>query len=146
MKYLKLFEGQKEREELGELIPELDELFQDLKDHGFKIEIKQEPTHSFDFSENDIAISYKYINNEYINNDQLDCLYVKIDKYRNSYIDDIFINNLLFIESYSKEELNLKVNYYFYSDKAWHGCYYKNIKDLPKDEIIHKICICFIKA
>ena len=148
MKYLKLFEGQKEREELGELIPELDELCQDLKDHGFIIKHNVIDDETFFNS----SLSFLSANNsKYLNKNLIvDGLWLEITKlshtiYQSFYIDDIK-NDLLFIESYTEGELSLKINYYSYRDSKYDNYYCENIKDLPNDEPIYRIYISFIKA
>ena len=140
MKYLKLFENKK-MDELKELIPELNDLCQDLKDHEYQINIYNEYVPFFTFPK--AGLSYQ---NQDRNTPSLEISITKYDKY--FYIDDIIIENLLFIESYVKDELNLKINYYINRCGDYDNDlkYYKNIEELPKDIKIKYIGINFIKA
>ena len=146
MKYLKLFEN-KDVDELSELVPTLEDLCQDLKDHGFKVDINCIYTNVYDFSDGDIKLSIKSSDINIVK-----AISISIGKYgRDFYINDIE-DDLLFIESYTVGELDLKVNYYLgfdissFNDKSDNDAYYKNIKNLPKDKKIEKIIICFIRA
>ena len=146
MKYLKLFEDKKDREELEELIPELEDLCQDLKDHGFIVEIYEYTRKSIKFKKDEISIIpnddiCKYQTDYYI--DGLTILIYKNEK--TFYVNEIR-NDLLFIKSYSRDELDLKINHYFYYDIMDDLYYCKNIKDLPKNDEVKSIFICFIKA
>ena len=143
MRYLKLFENKEE--ELRELIPELDDLCQDLTDHGFRIEYWLSDKRLVDFPEDETRIPGDYIT-DYMHSEFICMLSIEINKYdKHFYIDDTLINNLLFIESYSEEELNLKVNYYdYYQDDCDHYC--KNIKDLTRIGKVSTITISFSKA
>ena len=149
MKYLKLFEN-KEIDELRELIPEMEELCQDLKDRGFEIVIYSEDiSFLFDFLDKDISNTFKFTNSNF--NNCICCLILRIIGYNTGFkIDNNFIDNLLFIESYA-EDMKLKVNYhvvYFVKSVTYASniCYYKNIENLPKDEKVSYIEISFIKA
>ena len=149
MKYIKLFED-KERDELRELIHEIEELelCQDLKDHGFSIVIGCTSEKLIKFPNDISKIKFKDINEyqgKYVN--YLSIVICKL--YKIFYIDDSIINNLLFIESYTEGELGLKVNSYqgdSSKDGKYASYYYKSIKDLPKDKEVSSICINFIKA
>ena len=148
MKYLKLFENKEE--ELRELIPELDDLCQDLKDHGFQINFGSRYKGKIIFPKNkpimiDITDLDDYRSDKYI--DILRLLISRNDK--SFYIDDFLINNLLFIESYSEGELGIKVNSYDYGETVELGYsmyLFKNIKDLPIDNEVGHIGIEFYKA
>ena len=145
MKYLKLFEDNNKKEELEELIPEIEDLCQDLKDRGFTIKIDYAKVTPFEYT--------KFRSDKKIRETYIDGIYIAINKYkyknRDFYIKDIK-NDLLFIESYIVGELDLKVNYYYTDFKNKDGLYiieyYKNIEDLSlnvKTDFVH---ICFIKA
>ena len=141
MKYLKLFEDLKVKEELIELIPELDDLCQDLKDHRYDIMMTDTRT-SLIKGEGKL-FTFQF-------NNAIDCLMMRIDKYNDFKIDDIFINNILFIESYATDELGLKINFYYVKSSYFKSDsdikYYTNIEDLPRSVKVNNIQICFIKA
>ena len=149
MKYIKLFEDNKE--ELNKLIPELEELYQDLTDRGFEIYIRSCYIRKITFPDDKSMISDDDISN-YMSSDLIDMLSIEINKYdRDFNIDNNLINNLLFIESYTEGELGLKVNSYetinnsiFYNYN--HEYYYKNIKNLPRRKKIDTLTIDFYKA
>ena len=144
MKYLKLFEN-KERDELRETIPELGELCQDLKDHGFEI--------SFYYDPENITMN-KFNGMPKLRSDAtdrfetyyIDILCLKISKYhKNFFIKDI-IDNLLFITEYATSELGLKIHYYVYTNSEPKESYCENIEDLPKNIEGPYIIIRFTKG
>ena len=147
MKYLKLFEDNKEKEELRELIPEINDLCQDLKDRGFEIKIGYGIFTSFEY--------LKLRSNKKMCENILDGLYIAIDKFSTHYANRYFyINNikddLLFIESYAIAELNLKINYYSVEFINEDGLpvieHYKNNEDLSLDVKTDLVIIHFAKA
>ena len=152
MKYLKLFEDNKEREELEELIPELEDLYQNLKDHGYLVEIEICNTYIIQFPENISKIPYNNSTIDKYEKNLMSGISITISKYgRDFYINDIE-DDLLFIESYTIGELDLKVNYYVcldlsaFNNRPSNFAYYKNIENLPKDVKLKNIIILFIKA
>ena len=143
MKYLKLFENNNKKEELEELIPEINDLCQDLKDHGFIVDIKLANTYIIQFPENISKIPYNSNIDKYEKN-LMSCICITISNYHKKFNIDDIINDLLFINSYTKEELNLKVNHYKYYDSLKSVEYY--CKNIPKYININTITIYFIKA
>ena len=172
MKYIKLFEDNKELEELQELIPIITELCQDLEDKGFLIRFSTRPQIISDFSKSQMLSEFVRTNN----NQQTDCLIMKI-LYHNgtkSFNIDKIKENLYFIESYIKDELNLDINYiyandirvdkseeyrfsyYFYDRSKYPSTckyllsiyhYFKDVGTLPDNVIISQnISICFMNS
>ena len=145
MKYLKLFEDKITpgyQNELEELIPQLDDLCQDLKDHGFTIKYWLANTLLADFPKGSILKSFTYFPNP------INGLIMKID-----YVHKIFdigniIESLLFIESYAKDELDLNINFCYFEDLEFrpNKYYCKNIESLPNNISCSNFQICFIKA
>ena len=173
MKYLKLFEDNKnvkELEELYELIPIIRELCQDLEDHGFSFTFTIMPVTIFDFSEYSMAAGFERTDNS----KSTSCLILKIFYHNGtkSFNLDMIKDNLYFIESYTKDELNLDINYIYvnsvevykseefrfpynfyvrsgypskYLSSAYH--YFKDVETLPDNVIIDRdISICFMNS
>ena len=146
MKYLKFFEDNNNNE-LEELIPEIDNLCQDLKDSGFKIKIENYNICFANFSKykkRNIPHENKY---KYIINNHIDGLRLQINKYNKEFNIDDIIGNLLFIESYAEDKitLDLKVNYYeYFWQNNWYCC--EHAEYLPINFNMITIYVFFIKA
>jgi hypothetical protein len=176
MKYIKLFEDNKnakeleELEELYELIPIIRELCQDLEDNGFLITFTAMPVTIFDFSEYSMRSRFERTDNS----KSTSCLILKIFYHNStkSFNINMIKDNLYFIESYIKGELNLDLNYIYANDinvdkseefrfpynfyvrsgypskylsSAYH--YFKDVETLPDDVIIDRdISMCFMNS
>ena len=140
MKYLKLFEDKKTEDELLESIPILYDLFQDLVDNGFEIDIEESSTSKFNFSDGpiykyDLNLNQSLVKGDYIKRDSLDInIYMSND---NKFNIRKIKNNLLFVESYITDELDLVINYIQIDDYN-KKTYYKSIKYLPSNKIIYQ--------
>ena len=143
MKYMKLFENKEDKE----IIESLEMCFQELTDKGFNVDIFQKISNwRINFSKKTII---SVTNARKLNKIQEKfyevCIY---KKYNKSNIKNI-IDNILFTESYIKDEFNLNINqlYIMFHNPMFGelGHYYKNIEDLPLDDDINSICIYFAK-
>lgn len=150
MKYLKLFESIykfKTENELNGLIPELEELCQELKDKGgVKFDIIEGRLCRFEDGSSFISSD---------NSNKLSLIHLHIFKYYITCAIKDIIHELLFIESYSRDELKLDINYIKveYTDHVDKGLedyfnphdikYYHNIKSIPDLQYIYCITITF---
>lgn len=119
MKYLKLFEDIESKRDIDEFLPDFEDMVEELSDNGFKVYVKAGEYH---------------LNIE-----------VNIEKRYPFNINDIK-DTLLFMESYSREELGLIITRVMIEDinKSFNYIDYDNIELLPnvKTEYIY---INFIK-
>lgn len=122
------------------IIEELNMCFQELKDKGFKVRIKQTTTNRVDFTNGQIINILEEI---VFIIPKVPCFYIEIDKFYDDYrefnIRDI-IEDLLFVEDYIKDIYNLNIIKLYDDDY-----YYENIKNLSKDKDINIFGVHFIK-
>ena len=141
MKYLKLFEKKKEEDESIEI---LEICFQETMDKGYNVYIDQDEISIVDFE-----IPIVHIDDaKSVNNKKIPCFSVSIDKINESFNIKDIMENLLFIESYIKDELNLIIAHLYIIgiDIEGDSCYYENIKTIPTNKNIYEITIYFTKA
>ena len=120
-----------------EIIDAFEICFQELKDKGYKVDIKQRICKQVDFTYSPII----YFNN-ILNKPTKCCFRVKIYKYNIYFNIKDIKENLLSIEAYMKDIFNINITLlYTVSDKF----YYENIKYLPLDKDIYYIKIHFTK-
>lgn len=150
MKYLKsykLFEGVDVKD-----IESFKELFYNFKDDGFDISISENNTQRVDFSEKDSLTSFEIPDYKPGKTIVITTIDVKVNRPNtntdvyNFYIRQFEIDevkeNLLFAQSYAKDELGLKVEYiYIVKDNQY--IYYKSIDVLPSNIMIDSVTISF---
>ena len=125
------------------------DLFQELKDEGFHISVKESHTQKMDFSELDSFTSH----NLRTKDDTIKTIDVKVEKriideagqltLREFNIDEIK-ETLLFAESYAKGELGLELEY-IYTMRVPRYTYYKSVDVLPDNQKIDSVTFAFRK-
>jgi hypothetical protein len=150
MKYLKsykLFEGVDVKD-----IESFKELFYNFKDDGFDISISENNTQRVDFSEKDSLTSFEIPDYKPGKTIVITTIDVKVNRPNTSYTNQYFYlrqfeidevkENLLFAQSYAKDELGLKIEYiYIVKDNQY--IYYKSIDVLPSNIMIDSVTISF---
>ena len=132
MKYLKEYKLFENRE--GNNLNLFDDLFTDLKDDGFNLRVEESTSVDIDFSKSGIINSAELIfsdRNKTIKTIDVSISYRRESKKFRFLIDDIK-ENLLFVESYAKNELGLELAY-IYTQKVPQYMYYKSVEYLPFD-------------
>ncbi len=126
------------------------DLFQELKDEGFDISVKESTTQKLDFSELDSFSSH----NLRTKDGTIKTIDVKVEK---RFIDEAGQLNvgkfnieeiketLLFAESYAKDELGLELEY-IYTMKVPIFNYYKSVSALPYNQTINSVTFSFRKT
>ncbi len=126
------------------------DLFQELKDGGFHISVKESTTQKMDFSELDFFTSH----NLRTKDGTIKTIDVKVEKriideagqlnLKEFNIDEIK-ETLLFAESYAKGELGLELEY-IYTMRVPRYTYYKSVDVLPDNQIIDSVTFAFRKT
>ncbi len=126
------------------------DLFQELKDEGFHISVKESTTQKLDFSELDSFSSH----NLRTKDGTIKTIDVKVEK---RFIDEAGQLNvgrfnieeiketLLFAESYAKDELGLELEY-IYTMRVPIFNYYKSVSALPYNQTINSVTFSFRKT
>jgi hypothetical protein len=129
------------------------DLFQELKDEGYHISVKESLAQKIDFSEVDFFDS----SNLKTKDDSVKTIDVKVEKRVNAQdntrffgptlkefnIDDIK-ETLRFAESYAKDELGLELEY-IYTMRVPRYTYYKSVDVLPDNQTIDSVTFAFRK-
>jgi hypothetical protein len=140
MRYLKsyrLFEGVDVKD-----IESFKELFYNFKDDGFDISISENNTQRVDFSEKDSLTSFEIPDYKPGKTIVITTIDVKVNRHFKSFNIDEVKENLLFVQSYAKDELGLKIEYiYIVKDNQY--IYYKSIDVLPSNIMIYSVTISF---
>jgi hypothetical protein len=139
------------------------ELFYNFKDDGFDISITENNTQRLDFSEKDSLTSFEipdYKSGKTIVITTIDvkvCLTAGTNapNFKSFDIDEVK-ENLLFAQSYAKDELGLKIEYIYIVTKRnayhpyllvgnrnWKYIYYKSIDVLPSNIMVSSVTISF---
>jgi len=150
MRYLKsyrLFEGVDVKD-----IESFKELFYNFKDDGFDISISENNTQRVDFSEKDSLTSFEISDYKPGKTIVITTIDVKVNRpnFKSFNIDEVK-ENLLFAQSYAKDELGLKIEYIYIvtphvmlvGDRNWKYIYYKSIDVLPSNIMINSVTISF---
>ena len=148
MRYLKsykLFEGVDVKD-----IESFKELFYNFKDDGFEVETKTSSAQKLDFSKKDSLTSFEIPDYNPSKTIVISTIDVKVSRPNtdgyNFYIRQFEIDevkeNLLFAQSYAKNELGLKIEY-IYIVKNNQYIYYKSIDVLPSNIMIDSVTISF---
>ena len=149
MRYLKsykLFEGVDVKD-----IESFKELFYNFKDDGFEVETKTSSAQKLDFSKKDSLTSFELTDYKPGKTIVISTIDDKVSRpnadVHNFYIRQFEIDevkeNLLFAQSYAKNELGLKIEY-IYIVKNNQYIYYKSIDVLPSNIMINSVTISFI--
>jgi hypothetical protein len=121
------------------------ELFYNFKDDGFDISISENNTQRVDFSKKDSLTSFEIPDYKPGKTIEIITTDVKVSRpnFKSFNIDEIK-ENLLFAQSYAKDELGLKIEY-IYIVRNWmrEYIYYKSIDVLPSNIMIDSITISF---
>jgi hypothetical protein len=140
MRYLKsykLFEGVDVKD-----IESFKELFYNFSDDGFEVETKTSSAQKLDFSKKDSLKSFElpYKPGKTIVISTID---VKVSRpnFKSFNIDEVK-ENLLFAQSYAKNELGLKIGYIYIVINNQY-IYYKSIDVLPSNIMINSVTISF---
>lgn len=146
MRYLKsykLFEGVKSYLNLGqERTHSFKELFCNFKDDGFDISITENNTQKLDFSKKDSLTSFELPDYKPGKTIVISTIDVKVSGPNFKFNIDEVKENLLFAQSYAKNELGLKIEY-IYIVRNWKYIYYKSIDVLPSNIWIDTVTISF---
>jgi hypothetical protein len=147
MKYLKsykLFEGVDVKD-----IESFKDLFYNFKDDGFDISITENNTQKVDFSEKDSLTSFEIPGYKPGKTIVITTTDVKVSRpnFKSFNIDEVK-ENLLFAQSYAKDELGLRIEYIFIVSgweylKSPSYIYYKSIDVLPSNIMINLVTISF---
>jgi hypothetical protein len=119
------------------------ELFYNFKDDGFDISISENNTQRVDFSEKDSLTSFELPDYKPGKTIVISTIDVKVSRpnFKSFNIDEVK-ENLLFAQSYAKNELGLKIEYiYIVKDNQY--IYYKSIDVLPSNIMVHSVTISF---
>jgi len=149
MRYLKsykLFEGVDVKD-----IESFKELFYNFKDDGFDISISENNTQRVDFSKKDSLTSFEIPDYKPGKTIVITTTDVKVSRpnFKSFDIDEVK-ENLLFAQSYAKDELDLRIEYIYIVtplilrpsiQKEY--IYYKSIDVLPSNIMINSITISF---
>ena len=149
MRYLKsykLFEGVDVKD-----IESFKELFYNFKDDGFEVETKTSSAQKLDFSKKDSLTSFEIPDYNPSKTIVISTIDVKVSRPNadghNFYIRQFEIDevkeNLLFAQSYAKNELGLKIEYIYIVINNQY-IYYKSIDVLPSNIMINSVTISFI--
>jgi hypothetical protein len=118
------------------------ELFYNFKDDGFDISISENNTQRVDFSEKDSLTSFEIPDYKPGKTIVITTIDVKVNRHFKSFNIDEVKENLLFVQSYAKDELGLKIEYiYIVKDNQY--IYYKSIDVLPSNIMIDSVTISF---
>jgi hypothetical protein len=136
------------------------ELFYNFKDDGFDISITENNTQRVDFSEKDSLTSFEIPDYKPGKTIVITTIDVKVclaagnaPNFKSFDIDEVK-ENLLFAQSYAKDELGLKIEYIYIvtpnvkraryvGDRNWKYIYYKSIDVLPSNIMVHSVTISF---
>ena len=147
MKYMKLFES---KEEDKEIIEALEMCFQELKDKGYIVYISKEIGDNIYFSKYPIInrLELKASNKSKIKIPYF-CvtIYKDINRKKLFNIKDIK-EDILFTESYIKDEFNTNIHHFgssYHDSKGFNSYCYKNIEYVPTNVNIPVIGIYFTK-
>jgi len=146
LKDYKLFEGVDVKD-----IESFKELFYNFKDDGFDISITENNTQRVDFSEKDSLTSFEIPDYKPGKTIVITTTDVKVSRpnFKSFDIDEVK-ENLLFAQSYAKDELDLRIEYIYIVtplilrpsiQKEY--IYYKSIDVLPSNIMINSITISF---
>jgi hypothetical protein len=141
MRYLKsykLFEGVDVKD-----IESFKELFYNFSDDGFEVETKTSSAQKLDFSKKDSLTSFEIPDYKPGKTIVITTIDVKVSRpnFKSFNIDEVK-ENLLFAQSYAKDELGLKIEY-IYIVRNWEYIYYKSIDVLPSNIMIDSVTISF---
>ena len=141
MRYLKsykLFEGVDVKD-----IESFKELFYSFKDDGFDISISENNTQRVDFSKKDSLTSFEIPDYKPGKTIVVTTIDVKVSRpnFKSFNIDEVK-ENLLFAQSYAKNELGLKIEYIYIVENRKYR-YYKSIDVLPSNIMIDSVTISF---
>lgn len=125
------------------------DLFQELKDEGFHISVKESTAQKMDFSELDSFNTWDLRTKDGV----IKTIDVKVEKriideagqltLKDFNIDEIK-ENLLFAESYAKGELGLELEY-IYTMRVPVYTYYKSVDVLPDNKKVDSVTFAFRK-
>ena len=128
------------------------ELFYNFKDDGFDISISENNTQRVDFSKKDSLTSFEIPDYKPGKTIEITTTDVKVSRpnFKSFDIDEVK-ENLLFAQSYAKDELDLRIEYIYIvtphvmlvGDRNWKYIYYKSIDVLPSNIMISSITISF---
>jgi hypothetical protein len=132
------------------------DLFQELKDEGFRVTIKESTTRKMDFSKSDV-IDIHYMEETPGSMELVKTIDVKIEKrvlaqdntrffgptLKEFNIDEIK-ETLRFAESYAKGELGLDVEY-IYTMRIPKYLYYSSVDALPDNQTVDSVTFSFRK-
>jgi hypothetical protein len=126
------------------------ELFQELQDEGFRITVNESNTRKLDFSKSDV-IDIHYME-ETGTPEIIKTTDVKIEK---RIVDDTHVGptlkefnvdeikeNLIFVESFAKEQFGLEIEY-IYTMRIPRYLYYKSVESLPKNQTVDSVTVSF---
>lgn len=146
MRYLKsykLFEGVDVKD-----IESFKELFYNFSDDGFEVETKTSSAQKLDFStpfsgERDSLSSFEVPNYNPGKTAVISTIDVRVSRpnFKSFNIDEVK-ENLLFAQSYAKNELGLKIEYIYIASNRQY-IYYKSIDVLPSNIMIDSVTISF---
>lgn len=140
MRYLKsykLFEGVDVKD-----IESFKELFYNFSDDGFEVETKTSSAQKLDFSKKDSLTSFELPDYKPGKTIVISTIDVKVSGPNFKFNIDEVKENLLFAQSYAKNELGLKIGY-IYIVRNWKYIYYKSIDVLPSNIWIDSVTISF---
>ena len=114
-----------------------------FKDDGFDISISENNTHRVDFSKKDSLTSFEITDYKPGKTIVITTTEVKVSRpnFKSFNIDEVK-ENLLFAQSYAKDELDLRIEY-IYIVRNWKYIYYKSIDVLPSNIMINSVTISF---
>ena len=132
------------------------DLFQELKDEGFRVTVKESTTRKMDFSKSDV-IDIHYMEETPGSMELVKTIDVKIEKrvlaqdntrFFGPTLKEFNINeikeNLRFAESYAKGELGLDVEY-IYTMRIPKYLYYSSVDALPDNQTVDSVTFSFRK-
>ena len=133
----KLFESHKE------MIPLFHDIFQELKDDGFNVNIREACILRLDFSKaHVVSVNNSTFNLDLLTDQRLNVIEVLIGNKLNRFSIGDIIEVLKFAESYIKEELKYTIeNIYIQCVPKY--TYYKSLNCIPKDKSIDSISVYF---
>lgn len=141
MRYLKsykLFEGADVKD-----VESFKELFYNFSDDGFGVKIEPNRwNQKLDFSKKDSLTSFEIPDYHFGSDVNNSCdVVVNRPSFEEFNIDEIK-ENLLFAQSYAKDELGLKIEYIYIASNRQY-IYYKSIDVLPSNIMINSVTVSF---
>lgn len=132
------------------------DIFQELKDQGFKVTVKESNTLKLDFSKSNV-IDIHYMQEEPGTSQSIKTVDVKIEKrvlaqdntrffgptLKEFNLSDIK-EDLKFAESYAKDELGLEIEYIF-TMRIPKYLYYNSVDALPDNQMVDSVTFAFRK-